>query len=178
LWLWERRFQIACSVPCHLQPAICIIPHRPAIDAPSGRRMRPHILRVSIRSYQDLRVWQAGMDLVFRIYRLTRSLPASERYGLVSQMRRAAVSIPANIAEGHGRHHLGDKLRYFSVANGSLKELETEVRIAKGLGYVTEAEAEAALSTTDQLGRMLACLTRSLRRRAASATTDNLPPTT
>jgi len=132
---------------------------------------------MSIRSYQDLRVWQAGMDLVIRVYRLTRRLPTAEKYGLAAQMQRAAVSIPANIAEGHGRSHLGDKLRYLSIANGSLKELETEVMIAKMLGYATAAEARGALLKGAELGRMLTCLMRSLRRVAASPTTHSLPPT-
>lgn len=117
------------------------------------------------------------MELVIRIYRLTRALPATERYGLASQLQRAAVSVPANIAEGHGRRHLGDKLRHFSVANGSLKELETEVLIGKRLGYIAEAEADGAASATAELGRMLACLMRSLRHRAVPPTTHHLPPT-
>ena len=116
------------------------------------------------------------MELVIRIYRLTRRLPANERYGLATQMQRAAISIPANIAEGHGRSHLGDKLRYFSIANGSLKELETEVLIAKELGYATDAEAKDAMLKGAELGRMLSCLMRSLRRHAVT-TTHHLPPT-
>jgi four helix bundle protein len=131
-----------------------------------------------VRSYQDLRVWQAGMDLVIRVYRMGKALPAAERYGLVSQMRRAVVSIPANIAEGHGRSHLGDKLRHLSVANGSLKELETEVLIAVRLGYVSSKEGADFTVAAGKCGKMLTCLMRSLRRHAASPATHNPPPTT
>ena len=88
-----------------------------------------------IRSYRDLKVWERAMDLVVASYKLTELLPKSEAYGLVPQMRRAAVSTPANIAEGHGREHLGDYLHHLSVANGSLMELETHFLIANRLAY-------------------------------------------
>ncbi len=122
---------------------------------------------MAVRSYEDLRVWQASMDLVVRVYRLARALPDSERYGLRAQMQRAAVSVPSNIAEGHGRSHLGDKLRFFSVANGSLKELETEIKVAARLSLVPAAEAQALAALSERCGGMLGCLTRNLRRRAA-----------
>jgi four helix bundle protein len=131
---------------------------------------------VPVRSYEDLRVWQASMDLVVRVYRLGRTLPDSEKYGLRAQMQRAAVSIPANIAEGHGRSHLGDKLRFFSVANGSLKEVETEIKVAARLGLVSSEEAQVFAAGAERCGRMLSCLMRGLRRRAASTTTHQ-PPT-
>lgn len=131
-----------------------------------------------VASYEDLKVWQCGMELVVRTYRLTRRLPTSERFGLSSQMQRAAVSVPANIAEGHGRWHLGDKLRHLSVADGSLKELETEVTIALKLGLLPQAEAKAFAAPAHELGRMLAGLMRSLRRRAAFPTTYHQPPDT
>jgi len=129
-----------------------------------------------VRSYRDLRVWQAGMELVVAVYGIARRFPADERYELVSQMRRAAVSVPANIAEGHGRLHLGDKLRLFSVANGSLKELETEALIAQRLGYVPPEEAQRLERAITELSRMLATLIRSLRRRSFP-TSDHPPPT-
>ncbi len=128
-----------------------------------------------VSSYEDLKVWQAGMDLVVRTYRLSHRLPTSERFGLISQMQRAAVSIPANIAEAHGRKHLGDKLRFLSIANGSLKEVETEVKIARRLGFVNETDAGAFVATSQGLGRMMAGLIRSLRRRARLPATCHLP---
>ncbi|MBI3471681.1 MAG: four helix bundle protein [Candidatus Solibacter usitatus] len=110
-------------------------------------------------------VWQKAMDLVAESYRLAKNLPGNEAYGLIGQMRRAAVSIPANIAEGHGRDHLGDYLRHLSVANGSLMELETHVHIALRLKYLQPAEAEPLLAQSAELGRMLAGLTRKLKER-------------
>ncbi len=85
---------------------------------------------MTVRSYRDLKVWEKAMDLVVESYRLTQLFPRGETYGLTAQIQRAAVSIPANIAEGHGRDHLGNYLRHLSVANGSLMELETHLLIA------------------------------------------------
>ena len=123
---------------------------------------------MTITSYRDLKVWQRAMDLVVESYELTKYLPQMEVYGLASQTRRAAVSIPANIAEGHGRDHLGDYLRHLSVANGSLMELETHLLIAQRLGYVSSDQVEPMLTGTAELGRMLAGLSRSLRRGSAT----------
>lgn len=103
------------------------------------------------------------MDLVIESYRVAKLLPKGETYGLVSQMQRAAVSIPANIAEGHGREHLGDYLHHLSVANGSLKELETHLLIAARLGYLPMTEIHPALALGDELGRMLTVMTQRLR---------------
>jgi len=124
----------------------------------------------ALRSYSDLKVWQAGLHLVALTYRVTRRFPKSELYGLTGQMRRAAVSIPANIAEGYGRSHRGDYLRYLSVANGSLKELETEMLIATRLGYVAPAASEEFLGIADELGRMLRSLAKSLSAHAPHPT--------
>ena len=124
--------------------------------------------RTPISSYRDLKVWQKGMDLVIESYRLTEKLPRQELYGLVSQIRRAAVSIPANIAEGHARYHTREFLRHLSIAKGSLMELETELIAAGRLSYVAESDVQNALGATAELGRMLAGLTRSLRARNPS----------
>src|SRR5262249_50090727 len=86
-------------------------------------------IRVPLQSYRDLKVWQRALDMTVECYRLSRTLPGSEVYGLSSQIRRASVSVPANIAEGHGRKHLGDYLHHPSVARGSLMELETHLVI-------------------------------------------------
>ena len=120
-------------------------------------------MALTIRSYQDLKVWKAGMRLASESYRLTRTFPSHERYGLSAQIRRAAVSIPANIAEGHGRLHRGDYLRFVSVAIGSLREMETELLLARHLGYVTEADGQRILQLADEIGRMLGSLARRLR---------------
>lgn len=97
----------------------------PSEDKIAGSAQQP-----KITSYRDLVVWTRAMDVVEACYKLTRLLPQSEMYGLSSQIRRAAVSIPANIAEGHGRRNLGEYLQHLSIANGSLKELETRLLIA------------------------------------------------
>jgi four helix bundle protein len=115
------------------------------------------------------------MDLVVEAYRVSAAFPKTETYGLTSQLRRAAVSIPANIAEGHGRDHIGDYLYHLSVANGSLMELETHCLIAERLRYVTGEDLSSALSGTSDVGRMLAGLTRALKRHR---TTAHLTPDT
>jgi four helix bundle protein len=122
-------------------------------------------MKIQVRSYRDLLVWQKAMDLVVLSYELARQLPDSERYGLATQIRRAAVSIPANIAEGHGRKHLGDKLHHLSVANGSLKELETHLLIAERLAYLQSANIQTALKLAEELGRMLSVLTQKLEAK-------------
>ena len=118
-----------------------------------------------IKSYRDLVVWQRSMDLVTMCYRLARRLPDTERYGLVSQMQRSSVSVPANIAEGYGRRQLGDYLQHLSIANGSLKEVETHLVIAVRLSYLTDTEIAPALKLADETGRMLNSLMSRLRQR-------------
>jgi len=123
------------------------------------------IAKPQIRSYRDLHVWQRGMDLVVASYELVKRLPPQEKYGLVSQIQRAAVSVPANIAEGHGRRHLGDYLHQLSVANGSLRELETHLLIANRLSYLKISEIEPVLAMTTDVGRMLTALTQRLKMK-------------
>ena len=123
---------------------------------------------MSVRSYRDLEVWQRAPYLVVECYRLTNLLPKSELYGLASQIQRAAVSIPANIAEDHGREHLGDYLHHLSVANGSLMELETHLHIANRLSYLEMRQIEPVLSLSAEVSRMLSGLIRALKRRANS----------
>jgi len=98
-------------------------------------------------------------------YKLSRRLPDTERYGLVSQMQRSSVSVPANIAEGYGRRQLGDYLQHLSIANGSLKEVETHLVIAVRLSYLTDTEIAPALKLADETGRMLNSLMSRLRQR-------------
>jgi four helix bundle protein len=123
------------------------------------------VVGVAVNSYRDLQVWQKATDLVVECYRLTKLLPKSETYGLASQIQRAAVSVPANVAEGHGRQHLGDYLHHLSVATGSLMELETHLIIANKLSYIKEGELGPVLLRTAELSRMLAGLTKSLRKK-------------
>jgi four helix bundle protein len=114
--------------------------------------------------YSDLQVWQKAMELVAEIYRLSKLLPADERFGLVSQMQRASVSVPANIAEGHGRKATRAYMNHLSIANGSLMELETLVQIAARLDYLESNEVDEILLRTAELGRMLNGLKASLSR--------------
>jgi four helix bundle protein len=120
---------------------------------------------MAIKSYRDLQVWQKAMDLVVESYKVVRLLPKNEVYSLATQIQRAAVSIPANIAEGHGREHLGDYLHHLSCASGSLMELETHFVIARRLSYITESQLESVLRNTSELGRMLSGLISKLKAR-------------
>jgi four helix bundle protein len=120
-----------------------------------------------IKNYRDLFVWQKSMDLVVAGYELAKRLP-HEVYGLIAQIQRAAVPIPANIAEGHGRRHTGDYIHHLSIARGSLFELETRLLIAVRLSYLQSGETEAVLSMTDEVGRMISGLIQRLRTRASS----------
>ena len=118
---------------------------------------------MKIQSYRDLLVWKKAMDLVVEVYKFVSGLPKQETYGLMSQTQRAALSIPANIAEGHGRDHMGDYLRHLSIANGSLMELETHLLLIGRLGYRTAHDAEPLLAQCSEVGKMLAGLSKSLR---------------
>jgi four helix bundle protein len=117
-----------------------------------------------IRSHKDLKVWQAGMELVERIYALARQLPASEKYGLVSQMTRAAVSVPANIAEGHARGTRRDYAQFIAIARGSLMETETYVLLTTRLGFISETEVTELHRLIDEISKMLGALRRRLLR--------------
>jgi four helix bundle protein len=106
-------------------------------------------------TYEDLRVWRRAMDLVLCVYRFTNSFPKQEVYGLTSQMRRSAVSVPSNIAEGKGRHSRKELLQFLFHARGSLLELRTQITIASELGFLLEAEGEALTDHACEVGRLL-----------------------
>jgi len=118
-----------------------------------------------IKSYRDLLVWQKSMDLVVASYEIAKQLPHHENFGLIAQIQRAAVSVPANIAEGHGRKHTGDYLHHLSMARGSLLELETHILIAERLKYLLPKDVAAVLKRTDEVGRMLSGLMQGLRNK-------------
>jgi four helix bundle protein len=121
--------------------------------------------RSKIGSYRDLIVWQRAMDLADVAYDLTKSFPKDERFGLISQVQRSAVSIPSNIAEGHGRKHLGEYLHHLSIANGSLMELETQLTIASRRDYISSADVQHGFNLSGDVGRLLAGLIRALKAR-------------
>jgi four helix bundle protein len=114
-------------------------------------------------TYEDLRVWQIAMELVFDIYRATRSFPDEEKYGLTSQIRRAAVSVASNIAEGKGRASDRELMQFLSVARGSLYEVQTQLVIAEKLGYLSHKQNEALRVRAVETGRLLSGLVRSFR---------------
>ena len=116
------------------------------------------------RNYSDLIAWQKAMDLTEAIYAASSAMPPNERFGLTSQMRRAAVSVPANIAEGEGRRTRGEFLNQLSVAHGSLRELETHVQLAVRLWFLNCDVGRQLLDQTAEVGRILNGLARSLRQ--------------
>jgi len=117
------------------------------------------------KGFRDLRVWQCGMELVEEVYRLTRDFPKEELYGLTSQLRRAAVSIPSNIAEGQTRKHVKEFLQFLSTAQGSLAEVQTQIELAGRLKYLSAAQIEPALERADSLAKQLYALQSSLADR-------------
>lgn len=106
--------------------------------------------------------WNRAMDLVIHIYELTKRFPRDELFGLTAQMRRAAISIPSNIAEGNQRRTIADRRRFIATAQGSLSEMETQIEISSRLGYVTDQQFLHAIELTDHLGRMLTNLYRNM----------------
>ena len=112
-------------------------------------------------SLHKLIVWQRGRQLVKECYRLSRSFPRDERFGLTSQLRRAAVSVPANIAEGFGRWHRREFVNFLSISNGSLCELETYLYLALDLEFVDREALKTALELADEVGRMNTALRKS-----------------
>jgi four helix bundle protein len=117
---------------------------------------------MGLRSCKELLVWQKALKLVVETYRATANLPTEEKYGLKSQMQRAAVSIPANIAEGYGRSHRGDYLHHLSMAMGSLQEWDTHIEIVRSLGLLGEESIHCLQVCGDEVGRLLTRLIQSL----------------
>ena len=121
---------------------------------------------MSIQSYRDLLVWQQGMDLAEAGYRLSKSFPREEMFGMTSQIPRAAVSVPANIAEGYGRESRKEYMRFLRIAQGSLKELETHLLLAVRVGLSQEESIRPMLQQAESIGKMLRSLRRKLAERA------------
>jgi len=119
---------------------------------------------MTVRHYQELIVWQKAMDLVMLVYAATNSFPQKEVFGLTNQLRRAAVSIPSNIAEGQGRKTTRDFFHYLSISNGSLQELETQVILASRLNYLDEDPQSEILDRSAEVGRLINGLVKSLSK--------------
>ena len=123
-------------------------------------------------SVRDLIAWQQGMDLVELVYKVTAKLPKEEQYGLTSQIRRAAVSVVSNIAEGQGRNSTGEFLQFLGISRGSLIELQTQILIAQRLKFTSEDQSQEVLKQVDRVSRLINGLMQSLqpqRKRAAVA---------
>ena len=123
------------------------------------------------QTYKELIVWQKAMELTTEIYRLTKKLPKDELYALTNQLRRAAVSIPSNIAEGNARFSTKEYLRFLSIARGSTAEVETQILICLKLNYLSQEDIASAVSLLDETGRMLNSMIKKLRDKE-SATED------
>ena len=124
---------------------------------------------VEFKSYRDLKVWQDSMQLAEDCYMLTRRFPKDETYGMSSQIRRSAVSVPANIAEGHGRESIGAFVQFLRIAQGSLKELETHLILAKRVKLALEEPIDILLLKTEIIGKMLRSLIRSIQVKSDGA---------
>ena len=117
---------------------------------------------MTIKSYQDLIVWQKAMDIVEMVYLATKQFPKEELYGLTSQVRRAAVSIPSNIAEGHSRKSTAEFRNFLSIAQGSKSEVETQLMIAQRLSYINPQQTQTMLSLLQEISKMLNSLKSKL----------------
>ena len=115
-----------------------------------------------VNSYKDLLVWQRSMDLVETIYQMTATLPASEQFGLISQMRRSVVSVPSNIAEGYGRQATGEYRHHLCIGRGSLLELETQLLLCQRLKYLPKDKTDSVLNEIAEINKMLGSLISKL----------------
>lgn len=142
----------------------------------TGMRKVINIGRTVVTCYRDLRVWRLGVDLAEEIYRLTAVFPRQESYGLSTQLRKSAVSIPSNISEGHTRESRREFLHFLSIAQGSLSELETQLEIAARLSYISPSDLAKIRASTSGLGKQLYALRNALRRRSGAADSRPLTP--
>lgn len=117
------------------------------------------------RNYRDLLAWQKAMDLVESVYHVTQAFPREEVYGLTSQLRRAAISIASNIAEGQGRRSSRDFLRFLSIAYGSLREVETQILIAERLRYINASQRTTVIDQSSEVGRLVNGLMRTVEKQ-------------
>ena len=124
---------------------------------------------MALKSYGELIVWQKAMDLVQVVYETVRAFPKEEIYGLTSQLKRAAVSVPSNIAEGQGRKSTREFLHHLSIAYGSLMEVETQILIAARLGYLSERNAKQITERSAEVGRLINGLSNSLNNKQTEA---------
>ena len=120
-------------------------------------------------TFKDLEAWQQAMELADLVYRTSRGFPKEELFSLTSQVRRAAISIPSNIAEGSGRKSDHEFVHFLSIANGSLRELETQMLIASRIGYLVPTQLEALQQQMDTIGRLLTGLRKAIQNRVSAS---------
>ena len=120
---------------------------------------------MAVQCYRELKVWQVAMNLAEQCYHATRSFPRAELFGMISQIRRAAISVPANIAEGQGRQSTKEFLNHLSIARGSLLELETHLLLSQRVGLLQKPALDPLLATCDEISRMLSGLRRALEAK-------------
>ncbi|MEZ6153392.1 MAG: four helix bundle protein [Pirellulaceae bacterium] len=125
-------------------------------------RVKNKEIRMAVQSYKDLIVWQRAMELVTQIYKETKSFPKEEMYGLTSQLRRAAVSIPSNIAEGHARKGTAEFRNFLSIARGSLAEVETQLLISLNLNYLDQTRLAQLMAIQIEVNKMVNALMQKL----------------
>ena len=121
-----------------------------------------------IKSYRDLDVWKLSKEFARDVYQITANFPAEEKYGLIQQIRRAAVSIMSNIAEGSGRRSTQEFIRFVNIASGSACETEAQLLLSVDLGYISAASVDIALSKVDRISKMLYALHQSLQQKVAA----------
>ncbi|MCG8408551.1 MAG: four helix bundle protein [Phycisphaerales bacterium] len=128
-----------------------------------------------LKSHKELDVWQKAFELCKDIYRLSSRFPADERFGLIAQTRRCAVSVPSNIAEGYNRGATRDYIRFLWISNGSLAELDTQLLLASELGYAPSAECEPVFDNIARIERMLRAMIRSLEAKSTKSPSASSP---
>jgi four helix bundle protein len=133
---------------------------------------------MTVRSYRDLNVWRLAMDLAEHSYHVTKAFPRDELFGMTSQIRRAAASVPANIAEGQGRHHTKEFLYSLNVARGSLMELETHLMLSQRVGLLTNQQLDALLGESETVKSVTIWLTECAQETAVAHATQHTPHVT
>ena len=128
-----------------------------------------------VSSYRDLIVWQKAMDMTESLYRIVKKLPKEETYALSDQMRRAAISIPSNIAEGFGRNSKKEYLQFLYIANGSVSELETQLMLCVRINYLKESEIQSILSLLSEIGKIIMTITKKLSSDTSNKNSDTCP---
>ena len=121
------------------------------------------MIKEKLKSHKELIVWKKAMDLIYKTYKITGQFPREKMYGLVQQMRRSAVAIPSNIAEGYNRYHIKEYLQFLNIANSSAAELETQLLIAKNLKFIKELDYSEADNSLTEVLKMLTVLIRKLK---------------